>query len=231
MIYIAIVEDDEIYRREIQEHLRRYEEEKHVPLRIDIFVDGRQIVERYPADYDILLMDIDLPQMDGMSAAERIRDVDSEVAIIFITNFPQYAICGYHVEASDYLLKPVNYAAFSRVLDKIVGRKQKKKQYLMVNEKSGKQKLEIKKIRFVEVRNHVLTFHMTDGDFTAKGAIRDVEEELRGESFFRCNKGYLVNLAYVDRVSGYDVWVGKDMITVGHTHKKEFLDALNQFIN
>lgn len=75
-------------------------------------------------------------------------------------------------------------------------------------------------IRFVEVRDHDLTFHMTDGDFTAKGAIRDVVEELRGEGFFRCNKGYLVNLAFVDGVSGYDVQVGKDMITVATLTKR-----------
>ena len=74
---------------------------------------GRIAVD-YRAVYDIILMDIEMRFMDGMTAAEKIREHDSEVVIIFITNMPQYAIKGYRVDALDYVLKPVSYFAFSQ---------------------------------------------------------------------------------------------------------------------
>lgn len=79
----------------------------------------------------------------------------------------------------------------------------------------------------MEVRDHELTFHMTDRDILSRGTIREVEEELRGEGFFHCNKGYLINLSHVDGVIGQDVIIGETRIPLGRTRKKSFMEALN----
>ena len=76
---------------------------------ITVYSDGDQIVHKYKSQFDIILMDVEMKFMDGMSAAEEIRKVDTEVVIIFITNMAQYAIRGYAVDALDYVLKPVSY--------------------------------------------------------------------------------------------------------------------------
>ena len=80
------------------------------------FTDGDEIAGGYKSVYDIILMDVQMRFMDGMSAAEEIRKVDPEVVIIFITNMSQYAIRGYAVDALDYVLKPVSYFAWSESL-------------------------------------------------------------------------------------------------------------------
>lgn len=231
MIRIAIVEDDESCSQEICQHLHLFGKEYNVPMQIEEYRDGVRIAEQYSGGYDIVLMDIALPGMDGMTAAEKIREADQDVEIIFITNYPQHAIQGYRVGARDYILKPVNYIDFSRTLRKITEQSNKKKRYLWINTRDGKKKLEIQKIRFAEVQDHDLTFHMTDDNITVKGTIRDIMTELQGEAFFRCNKGFLVNLAFVDGVSGYDIQVGADRIMLGRTRKKAFMDAMNLYIN
>jgi len=104
MIRIALVEDDPAYAEQLLSYLKEYEKESKERISVQTFSDGEDIVTEYRADYDIILMDVEMKFMDGMSAAEEIRKMDTEVVIIFITNMPQYAIQGYRVDALDYEL-------------------------------------------------------------------------------------------------------------------------------
>ena len=92
MIRIALVEDDEAYRSEFLGYLKKYEEESGQHFHITVFTDGDEIVNGYKAEYDLILMDIAMRFMDGMTAAEEIRRLDSEAVIIFITNMPQFVM-------------------------------------------------------------------------------------------------------------------------------------------
>src|SRR5690625_2406990 len=103
MIRIAVVEDEDHYREQLVEYLRRFEQDKRVNLEIETYSDGDGIVENYKGQFDIILLDVQMKFMDGMSAAEEIRKMDAEVVIIFITNMPQFAINGYAVDALDYI--------------------------------------------------------------------------------------------------------------------------------
>ena len=127
MINIAIVEDEKLYVSQFKEYISRYEKESGNRINVSVFPDGAEIVENYSGDFDIILMDIQMKYMDGMTAAEQIRKLDSEVIIMFITNMTQYAIRGYEVDALDYVVKPVEYFSFSQKLDRAIGRLQNKK--------------------------------------------------------------------------------------------------------
>lgn len=232
MIQIAVVEDDPEYRRQLSDYLRQYEKESGEKFHITVFTDGDEIVEHYKADYDIILMDVEMTFMDGMTAAEKIRDLDSEVVIIFITNMPQYAMKGYTVDALDYVLKPISYYAFSQRIDRALSRMKKRTtQYTIIPLKGGIKKLDIAKITYIEVQDHNLVYHTKEQDFLTKGALSEVEEELREKHFFRCNKCYLVNLEYVETVQNNDVLVGEVWIQVSRAKKKALLDALNDYMN
>lgn len=122
MITIAIVEDEEAYAKQLTEYIEKYQRESGKSIRVIRFSDGDEIVEKYTGEYDIILMDIQMKFMDGMSAAEAIRKQDTKVVIMFITNMTNYAIRGYEVDAMDYVLKPVSYFAFSKKLDRAIKR-------------------------------------------------------------------------------------------------------------
>lgn len=127
MIRIAIVEDDASYRKQITEYLERYENENKEKIELSVFKDGDEIIENYKPAYDIILLDIQMQFVDGITAARQIRAVDPDVIIIFITTTPQYAIQGYEVDALDYVLKPVNYFALSQRLNRAVERMNKRR--------------------------------------------------------------------------------------------------------
>lgn len=232
MIRIALVEDDEKYREQLQEYIARYAAQSGEKITVAGFTDGDEIALGYKARYDIILMDIEMKFMDGMTAAEEIRKIDSAVVIIFITNSPQYAIKGYAVDALDYVLKPLSYFAFSQRLDRAIARmKNRSRKYLTVAVRGGAGKLDAARIYYVETQGHNLIFHTADGIVEATGSLREVEEELSGCGFFRCNKGYLVNLEHVDRVQDDAAIVHGEAVQLSRARKKAFLDALNTYIN
>lgn len=232
MVRIALVEDDAGYRRELTEYLDRFARESGAHFSVSTFSDGAEIAEGYSANYDIILMDIAMSFMDGMTAAEAIRRVDDEVVIIFLTNMPQYAMKGYSVGALDYVLKPVSYFAFSQRIQRALNRMERRAQkYISIPFKGGMRKLAISQIAYVEVRDHDLTYHTAGESLPAKGTLSEAEALLGSESFFRCNKCYLVNLEYVDRVDNTSILIGGDRIQVSRARKKALMDALNNYIN
>lgn len=232
MLRIAVVEDDKTYAAQLKEYLVRYGTEKNQKISVALFPDGEDIVTDYSAEFDIILMDVEMTFMDGMTTAERIREKDNEVVIIFITNMPQYAIQGYKVDALDYVLKPISYFAFSQRIDRALTRvKKKEATYITVAQKGGKKKLNVDKICYVEVRDHDLIYHSTKGDIVTKSSMKETEDTLGGTKFFRCNRCYLVNLEYVEDFRGNDVTVASDVIQVSRARKKAFMDALNDYMN
>lgn len=232
MVRVALVEDEEVSRKMLTEYLDRFSRETGEKFRIDLFPDGAEIVDGYQADYDIILMDIVMAYMDGMKAAEKIRKVDKEVVILFITSTPQYVMRGYTVDALDYVLKPVSYFAFSQRMQRALDRmKRRTRKYTSVFFQGGMRKLDISQILYVEVLNHDLIYHMTDEDLQVKGSLSELEESLREYHFFRCSKCCLVNLEHVDSVTENCADVGGSQIQVSRGRKKALLDALNNYIN
>lgn len=232
MVKIALVDDDTNYREELLSYLRQYEQECGEKFHITTFTDGDEILDGYTASYDIILMDIAMRFVDGMETAERIRKMDSEVVIIFITNMPQYAMKGYTVDALDYVLKPLSYYAFSQRIDRALNRmRRRSKKYLTIGIKGGIKKLDVSQITYIEVQDHDLIYHTTTGALLSKGKLTEIEEQLDPKRFFRCGKSHLVNLEFVDGVQNNNVQVGDSVVQVSRARRKALLDALNDYIN
>lgn len=227
MIRIAIVEDDESYMRQLKEYLERFSAESGEQFQVTCYTDGGILVEKFRAQFDLILLDVEMPLLDGMSAAEQIRQVDSEVVIIFITNMAQYAIRGYAVDALDYLLKPVNYFVFSQRLSRALGRMRKRKKfYLTVPVKGGAMKLDTEDIYYIESQGHNLIYHTRNGEVKSRGVLKETEKVLEKQHFYRCNNGYLVNLEHVDGVCDGNVLVNGKELLISRPRKAEFMEVL-----
>ena len=190
MIRVALVEDEESSQRALTEYLERFSQEINEKIHVSIFPDGAEI------------MDILMRYMDGMEAASEIRKVDKEVVILFITSTPQYVMKGYTVDALDYVLKPVSYFAFSQRMQRALERmKHRTRKFISVPFQGGMRKLDISQIRYIEVVNHSLIYHLDGETLEAKGVLSELEDALTEYHFFRCNKCYLVNLEHVNGVN------------------------------
>lgn len=231
MYHIAIVEDEEEFSAQLQEYLKKYEEENDVRFKVSVFWDGAEILEDYQPLYDIILLDIEMPKVNGMKAAEKIRAQDADVTLMFITNMANYAIRGYEVGALDFVMKPINYYIFSMKMTRVLKRTRKKAQQdILLTLPDGVKKLNIQQIHYVEVQNRVLSYHTDEGVFSMRGTMQSVEQMLAPYAFAKCNHWYIVNLKHVSEVKKTTVVVAGHELDVSRRNRTAFLKALTEYV-
>lgn len=232
MIRAAIVEDDAAAAELIEGYLERYGGENGVAFRSEKFSNAVTFIEGYREGYDIVFMDIEMEDLDGMSAAKLLRERDKSVTLIFVTNMAQLAIKGYEVDALDFIVKPVGYHDFAFRLKKAVTRINagREKCISIGTTGGGYAKLIVSHIKYVEIMKHRMIYHTEDGDFETYGTLKNAESALAGGHFARCNSCYLVNLRFVRSVQGMMCDVAGEKLKVSQPKKKEFIKALGDFI-
>lgn len=232
MIHIAIVEDEDIYIRQLTEYMERFRQEYSQEIRLSFFRDGDEIVEKYTADYHIILMDIQMQFMDGMTAAEKIREMDQKVIIMFITNMTSYAIRGYEVDALDYMVKPVEYFSFCQKLKRAIDRiPQSGESFLLLPVETGVRRVNVKEIYYVESYGHQMVFATKNGNVQCRMTMKKAEEELLQYNFFRCGKSYLVNMKYVEGIREGCCMIHGQRLQISRQKRKEFMEALVNYMS
>lgn len=231
MYHIAIVEDEATFATQLKEYLKKYEEENDVRFKISVFGDGAEILEDYQPLYDIILLDIEMPKVNGMQAAEQIRAQDVDVTLMFITNMASYAIRGYEVGALDFVMKPINYYTFSLKMTRVLKRtKQKAQQEILLTLPDGVKKLNVQQIHYVEVQNRMLSYHTAEGVYVMRGTMQSVEQMLAPYAFAKCNHWYIVNLKHVSEVRKNTAIVAGNELEVSRRNRTAFLKALTEYV-
>ncbi|SBV97046.1 Response regulator receiver domain protein [uncultured Eubacteriales bacterium] len=228
---VAIVEDTQAEADLLKEFLARYSRERDVEFTVTHFKSGELFLEKYRPVYDIVLMDIGLPKINGMEAAARLRELDETTTLIFITNMAQFAVRGYEVDAFDFVVKPVSYSNFAlklqRALTKLISRKETE---VIVSVADGMYRIPSSQIKYIEISGHKMIYHTTGDTIRAYGNLKEVEAILNGKQFVRCNSCYLVNLHYVYAIRAYTVVVDGEELQISRPRKKAFVQALNDYL-
>ena len=228
---IAIVEDNAEYIETLKSYIERYAKENDLSIAISMFQNGERIVNDFKSDYDIIFMDIEMPVMNGIEASTKIREIDTECVIIFISNYAQYAIKGYSVNALDYLTKPLDYALFKNTMAKAVLKVQSKQhQTICIQSNSETYRIDINEITYIEVYKHRVTFHTTKDNYDMRGTLQDVEKQLPNNQFVRCNSGIIVNLKYVTGILKDSLVVFNEELPIARSRKKDVLNMLTRYI-
>ena len=233
MYHIAIVDDEKSFSDTIKEYVNQYQEENSGTFQVSVFENGVELLASYHYGYDLILLDIEMPGMNGMEVAQKIRDMDDDVVLMFITNMAQYAIHGYSVGALDFVTKPLNYYTFSMKLSRALKRVQKKEneqKSIVLTLPDGLKKLDIKQIYFVEVQNRMLYYHTAEKVYKIKGTMQSVEQVLAPHAFVKCNHWYIVNLLHVKEVKKNLVVVGEHELEISRRNKKAFMQALTEYL-
>lgn len=232
MYRVAIVDDDARVREQLASYFRRYQEQTGEQFQLRLFGFAELFLTNYTPVYDIVLMDIDMPGMDGLDAARRMRALDERAVLLFVTNLAQYAIRGYEVAATDFVVKPVDYLKFEHKLARALKYvPSDRRPSLLLKTENGTATVEMDDVQYVEVQGHNVFYHTAREVYRIRGSLKQTQEELNDPRFFVCDKCYLVNLGYVEAVEGGSVTVGREKINVSRAKKKALMDALAAYHN
>ena len=227
---IAIVEDLKVHAVRLEEHLRRYQEEEGVSFEVYTFSDGLKFLDNIKMGFNIVFMDINMPYIDGMETAKRLREFDRYTCLIFITELSQYAINGYEVEAFDFVVKPVQYDMFRPKLKKAIAEVNKNDLgKLCIRNKDVIRMVKVADIYYLESVKHKIIYHLVDEDIEVWDSLDNIESRLPEGRFARCGTSYLVNLRYVLMVKGNEVILPNAALPISRLRKKEFINSLTRF--
>lgn len=231
MIQIAIVEDEDKEAEALLGCLSRYERENGERLAVRRYRNAFDFFEDKES-FEIVFMDIMLPNMNGMEAAQRMRKYDSRTILIFVTNMTQFAIKSYEVDALDYVLKPVSYERVTFKLKKAIKIiRSRGSRQITVKSENGYVRIGTDQIYYVEVRGHKLTYVTEQGAFNENGSMTKLEEELKQFNFMRCNACYLVNPQYIFSVKGFRVVMQNgDELKISQPKHKSFMSELSNYL-
>lgn len=231
VIRVAVVEDEDEQIEILSNFIERFQDGNGTVIKLRIFQDGEDIIEDYIPEYDIILMDIQMRFMDGMTAARHIRERDQNVVIMFITNMAGYAIQGYDVSALDYILKPLSYDMFAKKLERAIKViKPVNDHYVMLNVKDSVIKLDISKITYIEAQSHQMLYHTAEDVYSVRGRLDDLESEYIPFGFFRSNRGYLVNLNCITSIKDECCIIGGNMLPISRNKKSELMQRLAEIL-
>jgi DNA-binding LytR/AlgR family response regulator len=202
---IAICDDSEADRQYILNMVNRWAVETGHAVHIDTFTSAENFLFRYAEenDYDILLLDIEMGAMDGVTMSKHLRQSNDNVQIVFITGYSDYISEGYEVAALHYLIKPVKEEKLFSVLDRAVWKLSKNEKVL--NFEIGREmvRVPIYQIRYADVFGNYVTIHALS-DTTVKMTLGALEKQL-DERFYRVGRSAIINLTQISRVTKTEI--------------------------
>lgn len=199
---IAICDDEAVQQQLLQKYLEEWAVEKEAVLETKLFPSGESFWFAWEddSDYNLLIFDIEMGEMNGMELAAKIRSQDEEIPILFVTGYEKYMAQGYEVSALHYLMKPVRKEKLFQILDKIEKRGRREEKLLFQTDK-GPVSLPLSKIWYVEAMAHQSILYTREEEYKLCASIGGMAQYLEGcREIVRCHRSYLVNLRHVQAI-------------------------------
>ena len=227
MFNIAIIEDNDNDAKLLESHIAQISEMERMEYNVQRFHSAVEFLKDFQPIYAVILLDVEMPGMNGVEASLEIRKIDKTCSIIFVTNLIQYAQKGYEVDAVAYLIKPVQYFDFAMKFKKALDiYSLNENKDFSVKSTKGPCRISTNKLMYVEVMRHRLYYHLVEETLEVSGTIGKAEEELKEYGFLKCNQCYLVNPRFISKIHGFEITVGNSVLLISRPRKKVFLEEL-----
>ena len=235
MFRIAICDDDEYFRIREKQLITEYMKSKSYGYEIDLYSSGVELLKQKEEvlQYDIIFLDINMKELDGIETAKEIRKVTEDIYLVFVTAFIAYAPAGYKVNAVRYLLKDDKYLdrEIKECLETILYKIDYEEHHITFEFQEGKKEICLEDLIYIESNLHKLSFYMAGKDkakYTMYAKLDEIDELLKESGFSRIHKSFLVNFKYVKSVERYQAILpnGKSLAI----SKARYLETKNEFV-
>lgn len=218
---IAVCDDEEFYRDELTKMITVYGNEAGRELTMDTWASATGLLDAVKCgnkDYDIIFLDIEMPELSGMEAAEELRRMGKNMALCFVTSFNEYALNAYQIDAIGYVIKPIQYLDLKKMMEKAemqywyrkkTGEAQKR--YLEVMCERRSVIIDLEKVVYIEKRRNQCVFHLTDGEQICYDTLKNIYKQLDHDIFMQIHQGFIANYNHVKEVLNDRVCFGSGM--------------------
>ena len=233
MLRFIICDDDSLQLTAMAELTHKWARDRKIAVEIKQFSSSVAVLEEYsPEHNDILLLDVIMPEIDGLKLAQRLRKIRADFHIIYMTSTGDFALEAYDVHPYAYLLKPVSYTTYSATLDMLM---QKIRRYnLIVQSGYDTYNLSINEISFVEATNRQVVFNMKDGrSIATRDTLTSIQKVLlKYPAFFKPHRSYIINLQYVEHFNTKEISMKRSeaLIPIARGLDKDFKDKYFKFM-
>lgn len=226
---IAVCDDEELFRIEFKSVLDKVLVNSEYD--IDTFSGGSSLYEAFLKNpFDLVFLDIEMPGIDGITLAKRLRAVSENVNIVFLTSHIEYALEGYEVNALRYLVKPVDINKLGEVLKYIQDKKNNSRQ-IMVKQEGEDIVIDLSDVIYIESMDKNVRIVTSKKEYITRYNISDYEEELKNNGFFRIHRSYLISLSKVKKIVKNDVVMDGDIsLPVSRSNVKALKEALYSYV-
>lgn len=212
---IAVCDDCYEDRQRIKGLIEEYSRKNGYRMEVAEYSSGVELCSDMKAlkEYTMIFMDINMEQVNGLETARRIKDIYPDILIILVTEFLSYAVDGYRVKASRFLVKDDLEVTLRECMDELLEEQRQKCQKLSFAFVEGTIELEIQKIIYIETERHKNIFYTADAVYSLYKKLDEIEEELIPFGFVRVHRSFLVNMRYIEKISSYlmQLTVGKEI--------------------
>ena len=226
---IAICDDEREQLRNTREQIEQ--QYKSLDMLVETYERGADLLadfDRIP--YDLVVLDIEMPECDGISVARALRAKSDQVAIVFLTSHVEYALKGYEVQALRYLTKPLSGEKLAEVISYLT-EQQKKEKKLLVRTEEDTVAVRISDILYLEAQNQNIRIVTRQNVYQQRYNLRDYEKELSAYHFVRAHRSYLVNLSYISRISNRQIWMDNgENLPLSRTREKQVRELLQNYV-
>ena len=231
MFRIGICEDEQTQRNMIMEKAEAFFEKENLHYSIQTYSSGEAIlaeIEEEAAVFDLILMDIHLGTTNGFETAVKIRELNPQVPIAFLTACRDYAVESYDIGAVGYLLKPLQEQKLFTLLSRLT--KDERPRSLSIKQRGRVRNLDYREIRYLESSGHRVMIHLVDGSKEIIYAkLDELEARMNDDRFVRCHKSFLVNMDYVKEAIKDFEMAGGDIVAIRTHGRKDIIKAYQKY--
>lgn len=205
MLRIALCDDTAEELNRIMKFIKEYKAKSDIEIVYDCFSGGAELLSKIKTGvfYDLIFLDVVMPVINGIDTAKEIYSKNKATKIIFLTVSPEFALDSYSVSALDYIIKPINCESFDRAMQKFRNVYiEKESEKIIIQEKSKIMQIALNTLCYVEVYDHDLIYHLSNGDtVTCRQSLAEIENILnKNKGFVKTHRSYIVNMQYVQEI-------------------------------
>lgn len=227
MIRIIICDDDVSFADKIKNMTIEYCRKENIQYKIDVFYSGEDLSVALIQKADLLFLDVEMDGINGIDAAKRIRGYNSELLIVYISSYVEYATFGYNVNAFRYILKNTVDVFFKDCMDSVLIHLKKREEYIEIKVNRDFIKIYLNKIVYFMSQGRKVIIKTTDKlnqEYEYYASLSDIENQLIDKGFLRLQRGYLANMNYINKISkGIAYMVNNEEIFISRENSAEIL--------